>query len=165
VAALVLKFVVSRRCLQYVTMAAMTLAVAGCKTTRTETVIAVYPRPQHPIEPVPTSAQVAAAPHVAADEIYTVYSQNLIIGANADQRFRDRLMWVAGVYNGVNRGLPGQSYLELRTHDDAAFAYAALNPEAEPAFSALTLGTSVELLCRGDGAVGGSPLLRDCRGR
>jgi hypothetical protein len=154
----------SRRCVLSLLAAVLVLGSAGCKATPTEKVIAVAPPPQR-VDPEPTATERAVAPQTTADEIYTVYSQNLIEGANADQRYLNRLLWVAGVVNGVNRSLPGRPYLELRTHDDGAFTYAAMSVEAAPLLSALVLGTRVDLLCRGDGALGGDPFLRDCRGR
>jgi hypothetical protein len=161
-AAVVLNRLVWRRCLLQGMVAVVALAASGCKAPSRETVLAVALRPQPPAGALPTAAERAAAPHITADEIYTVYSQNLIQGANPNQRFRNRLLWVGGVFDGVNRGLPGRPYLELRTHDESAFTYATVRPEAESLLSTLRPGMRVELLCIGNGAVGGSPLLRDC---
>jgi hypothetical protein len=143
-------------------MAGATLGCLGCRTNSMEKVMTVSPR-REKVDPVPTELERLTAKRVSADEIYTVYNRKLIIGALPNQKYRDYLMWVSGVFNGVNRNLPGRPYLELRTHDDASFVYAALSADDAPLMNTLVPGTSVALLCWGDDVVVGNPFLRDCR--
>lgn len=159
--AVVPRFVKLRRAIVLL-MTGAALGGVGCRTNSMEKVMTVVPRAE-PTDPVPTELERMVAPHVTADEIYTVYNRELIIGSNANQKYRDRLLRVSGVFEGVNRNLPGRAYMELRTHDAGSFVYAALNAEAAPLLNTLVPGTSVELLCWGDDFVGGNPFLRDCR--
>ena len=100
---------------------------------------------------------------VTADAVYTIYSRNLFLGATPDQRFLDRLLLVSGVFNGFNSRHPERTFLELRTHDDGAFTYAVLDARAQPLMATLVPGQTIKLLCRGAGAVGGSPMLLGCQ--
>ncbi len=136
---------------------------AGCRTGQDEVVVPVTPVHAMRQEPALTAEDEAGAKNVTADELYTVYSQDLIIGANPHQRFLNQVLRVRGVFNGVNRSLAPKVYLELRTHDREGFTYAALSPEAAPLLASLEPGVSVQLVCRGDGVIAGSPLLRNCR--
>jgi hypothetical protein len=138
------------------------LASAGCATQASEKVMGVAPRPQR-VDPVPTTMERDFAPQVTADEMYVVYNRSLIIGANANQKYLNRLLRVNGVFEGVNRNLPGRTYLELKTHDEHSFVYAALSKDAKPLLSKLVPGEAVELLCWGDSGETGNPFLRDCR--
>ena len=135
----------------------------GCAAISREIVIPVVPRAAALRGPAPSVADAAGAKAVSADEIYTVYSLNLNTGANPDQRFLNRWLVVTGVLNGISRSLPPHVYLELRTHDPEGFVYAELTPEAGRLPATLQPGMSVRLLCRGDGMMIGSPVLRECR--
>lgn len=107
--------------------------------------------------------EVRPPQRVTADQLYTIYSQNLIEGANPDQRFRARRLHVTGVFEGINRSLPPTRYVELQTHDKDAFVYAEMSPDGAGFAATLMPGTPVQMLCRGEGMVGGSPLLGECR--
>ncbi|HEY0263405.1 MAG TPA: hypothetical protein VGC07_02675 [Granulicella sp.] len=115
------------------------------------------------MDAAPTAAQITKAPSVNLDVLYRVYSLHLVDGANADQRFQNRLLKIAGVVDGVNRSLPGRVYVELRTRRPEAFVYAAMAHEDEAALDAMKPGQAVMLVCVGDGMQGGSPMLRSCR--
>jgi len=143
-------------------VAAIVVPMAGCAAKQRETVITVPVRVTHSERP-PTAAQEKSAQLATADEMYTVYSQNLIQGANPNQRFLFQLLHVSGVFVGVSQTAPGHTYLELQTHDPGAFAYAELALDAEGTLSSFVAGRPVELYCRGNGSIAGSPLLRDCR--
>lgn len=122
------------------------------------------PTPQPPRSaPAPTEKQIAAAERISADTLYTLYSQNLDIGAWPDQRFFGRWMVVSGTLEGFNRDQPNTVYLELGTHDKDAFTYAQPSPEGASLLAALQPGEPVQLLCFGDSSIGGSPILRECR--
>ncbi|NYF78754.1 hypothetical protein [Granulicella arctica] len=139
--------------------AVFVLGVIGCDST-IKTQKPVFIAPQNF---VPYAVQLKQAQIVSADMLYTVYSQHLIVGALPDQRFLGKLLHVTGVFNGVNRNLSGKTYLELRTHSDSAFAYAEM-AAGDPLVVALpAAGTKLRLLCRGAGAVAGSPMLTECR--
>ncbi len=138
------------------------LVFNGCRAAPHETSVTVPALPAQAGEPI-SAAAVAKAEHITTDMLYRVYSLNLNSGANRDQRFLNRPIVVTGVFNGINRGLPGRVYLELRTHDDAAFTYAALGPGGAPLLRTLVPGETVTLVCLGDGMAIGSPRLRDCR--
>jgi hypothetical protein len=123
----------------------------------------VSPRRVHTEERPPSTADVADAKTVSADEIYTRYSQDLHDNGNPDQRYINRWLVVTGAFNNVNRSLPPHVYLELRTHDPEGFVYAELSSGAGSLIPTLQPGMMVRLLCRGNGMTIGSPLLRACR--
>ena len=134
----------------------LVLAMTACKST-----VRVLPQEPDPIEPIPYAVQLARAEHVTADKLYRIYSQDLMEGATPDQRFKNWLVHVTGVSNGINRRLPGKTYLELRTSDDSAFVYVLLAPDDPLTAAALTPGTPLKLLCTGAGMMMGSPLLKN----
>jgi hypothetical protein len=147
-----------------VLLAASCGLIAGCTTAQRETVVHVRPLPERPEGPVVGSLDVAGAMSVTADELYRVYSQNLIILANPNQRFLNRRLLVSGVVNGVIPSARSHGYVELRTRDKDAFTYVELGKDgvAGP-LGGLQPGAAVKLLCVGDGMIAGSPLLRACR--
>ncbi len=142
------------------------LLLSGCAHTTppdAAKIMTVPAGPASPVDPAPDSYALAHAEVVTADKLYTVYSQNLIEGANPDQRYRERLLLLSGSFAGINRGLPGRTYVELATHDPDAFVYAELTPEAQPLLATLTPGQSLRLTCVGAGMMAGSPRVRSCR--
>lgn len=139
------------------------VGLTGCANAPRAIVVSVAPRRVDAEGPAPSATDIAIAKKVSADELYTVYSQNLMLGANPDQRFLHRWLLVSGVFQDVSRSLVPQVYLELRTHDPEGFVYAALSSQASSLLTTLRPGMSVHLLCRGDGMMIGSPVVRECR--
>ncbi len=141
----------------------MTGALFGCNDSPRERVVSIPARSASLQEPTPSALDTAVAKHVTADELYTIYSQDLTIGATPDQRFDTQLLIVTGIVNGVNRRLEPAVYLELRTHDKDSFVYAEFNPDLSYVPQTLLPGAEVHLLCRGDSMIGGNPIVRACR--
>jgi hypothetical protein len=144
-------------------LALLALSLGGCAATPAVKVMTVAAPIPGAAMPAPAALERATAQHVAADKLYTVYSQNLNEGALPDQRFRGRLLNVSGLFAGTRTGFAGQEYLELGTHDADAFVYATLSPEAEGLLHTLAPGTPLQLLCIGKGMIAGSPILGECR--
>lgn len=97
--------------------------------------------------------------HVTALELYAAYHRNEV---SADQYYKGQILEVDGQVEEIGKNFAGDVYLALGTTNEFETVDAYIQSSSVSYAATLSPGTVVTVLCRGDGMIVGSPVLRDC---
>jgi len=97
---------------------------------------------------------VTVTPH----ELIAAYKTNK---AAADKAYKGKKIAISGLIEAVEPGFGGETSVRLKGAD----VFHSVNARDLPKDDVATLqkGAVVKMVCKGDGAITGSPMLQDCR--
>jgi hypothetical protein len=101
----------------------------------------------------------STAATVEASELWMAYHRG---ASEADRRFKDRPLLVAGTVRSVERDFEGRMVVRFSTGDALEAVNARLALRNDPGALAIVKGRRATLACIGKGALIGAPLLGDC---
>lgn len=105
------------------------------------------------------AAETAVATPVTANELFTAYEGNEVA---ADKQYKGQLLEVSGKVASINSGLGDSANVSLETSNQFSSVTASGDDAFNEAAAGLSKGQDVVVVCKGDGEVIGSPMLKDC---
>jgi hypothetical protein len=94
---------------------------------------------------------------VTPEQLITAYRQNKLA---ADELYRGKKIAISGFVEAVDAGLGGQPVVRLKGTD--LFHSVGARDLPHEMVTTLRRGQRVEMVCKGDGAISGSPMLQEC---
>ena len=94
---------------------------------------------------------------VSAEELRTDYKANEV---SADERYRGRVLLVAGTVRAIRKSIFDEPYVEIATSND--FENVAAHFSHAGSLARLAPGDRITVRCIGNNVVLGSPQLKDC---
>jgi hypothetical protein len=96
---------------------------------------------------------------VNAETLFSAYKRNEIA---ADELYKGRILEVEGRVSQIRKDFTGAAILELVTENRFETVDAHLKEDSVSFAGTLSPGFYVTVLCRGNGMIVGSPMLKDC---
>jgi hypothetical protein len=112
-----------------------------------------------PASPPEGAASAAQASRVSAADLWMAYARD---PAGADRRFRDRPVLVNGTVRSIDRDFDGRMMVRFSTGESLETVNAKLASQSDGRLLTTSKGKVVSLLCVGQGALIGAPLLGGC---
>ncbi len=111
------------------------------------------------VESAESSEEDAPLIQITAPDLSLVYHNNEVA---ADAKFKGKILEVRGQVREIGKNFAGTAYLNLQTLSQFESVDAYLQKDSVSYAAGLSPGDVVTVLCRGDGMIVGSPMLRDC---
>ena len=96
---------------------------------------------------------------LTAVELWREYQANEVA---ADSKYKGKTLLVSGEVVGIDKDFLDNAVLSLRTRNEFMSVKATLDDSQKSGAASLSKGSMVSLLCKGNGAILGSPTLKDC---
>ncbi len=96
---------------------------------------------------------------ITAAELDKVYQENEV---NADSRFKGKLLLVSGTVGDISKDFTDDMILTLKG-ENLIGVRAYVSDADKAAVANVKKGQSVSVICKGDGMMVGSPVLKGCR--
>lgn len=96
---------------------------------------------------------------VTASELYSAYEGNEVA---ADKKYKGKLLEVTGTVDAIDSSIGDQAVVRLQTSNSFASVQAKGDDKFTDAAATLNKGHQITMICKGDGEVIGSPMLKDC---
>ena len=111
--------------------------------------------------PTGTDASPAQFPaqNVSAERLFLDYQRNEV---SADSMYKGRTLAVTGTVSSINKDFTDSVYLMLETSNEFMGIHANLRGSEVSKASTLSKGSTVTVVCEGNGMIVGSPMLKDC---
>jgi len=111
--------------------------------------------------PSGTDASPARGPaqNVSAERLFLDYQRNEV---SADSMYKGRTLAVTGTVSSINKDFTDSVYLMLETSNEFMGVHANLRGSEVSKASTLSKGSTVTVVCEGNGMIVGSPMLKDC---
>jgi hypothetical protein len=111
--------------------------------------------------PTGTDASPARGPaqNVSAERLFLDYQRNEV---SADSMYKGRTLAVTGTVSSINKDFTDSVYLMLETSNEFMGVHANLRGSEISKASTLSKGSTVTVVCEGNGMIVGSPMLTDC---
>lgn len=136
-------------------MSVLLLTACGTETTN-QNEQTVKPNTEQSPEPVVEMIEATA------DELLNSYKENELAG---DEKYKGKTLIITGKINSIQSGLGDTPFILLNAGGDMEFALpqAHFSNSEKQSLLELKKGTNVKLQCIGDGEIGGTPMLKDCK--
>jgi osmotically-inducible protein OsmY len=113
--------------------------------------------------PAPTGSDASTtqspAQDVSAERLFLDYQRNEV---SADSMYKGRTLAVMGTVSSINKDFTDSVYLVLETSNQFMGVHANLRESETSKASTLSKGSTVTVVCEGNGMIVGSPMLKDC---
>lgn len=106
-----------------------------------------------------TAEVVEAALPVTATELYSAYEGNEVA---ADKQYKGKLLEVSGTVDAIDSSIGDKAVVRLQTPNSFMSVQAQGDDAFTDAAATLSKGQQVTMICKGDGEVIGSPMLKNC---
>jgi osmotically-inducible protein OsmY len=106
-----------------------------------------------------SSPAQSPAKNVNAERLFLDYQRNEV---SADSMYKGRTLAVTGTVSSINKDFTDSVYLVFETSNEFMGIHANLRGSEVSKASTLSKGSTVTVVCEGNGMIVGSPMLKDC---